>query len=639
MLGWLVVAGTIAGAPGVLLPILKRHAGSLDPAARVGLAGLASLGLLGTLTLFLGLGPIPLRSWSFAPVVWALAGLLLWVRSDPPRFSPPTGSGLAGLLAAAVAALIALVGALAPCDSLDWDSLSYHLAVPKLWLASGRIERIPFIHHSNFPFAVDNLYIWGLAWVGESGAKLFNFGFLVYGMLAIYGLSRGLRGDRAAWWSVGLFAGIPLVLWESGTGYIDVAHGLFAGLGAFLLLSGVASDSRRGWAWVGGLLLGLAAGSKYTGLQSAGLAFLVALGLVWRAGSGGRTWVVALALCIAVGAPWYVRNVAWSGNPVFPFFYERLGGTGWDQRRAEIYRREQQTFGVGWTGAGLDKTAFGHAVLGLAYQPGRYVNPGQTEGRGFPIGAVGVAAVACLSVATLLLLRGGQPWPSVLVYVWLSLGAWFLLSQQSRYILGLAPLLALAAGELWGHRRSRLLSAAGRAVVVGQAAYSVALVYLLVTSSQIPVVVGAVSRSDYVASRVPFARPAGDINHLAQNGKVALYDEVFGYLLDVPYVWANPGHSTLIPYDDLQDGAQYAEAMRSLGFSHVYVNLAYDGTRRARFAAALHGVRVPRDEDQFKNWELKWSELCLEALQSGELAPVRAYGDPEKPVAVLLAFR
>ncbi|MFN3684648.1 MAG: ArnT family glycosyltransferase [Fimbriimonadaceae bacterium] len=639
MLGWLVVAGTIAGAPGVLLPVLRRHAGSLDPAAGVGLAGLASLGLLGTLTLFLGLGPIPLRSWSFVPVVWAIAGILLWLRSEPPRLSLPRGTGSAGLLLATVALLIALVGALAPCDSLDWDSLSYHLAVPKLWLESGRIERIPFIHHSNFPFAVDNLYIWGLAWVGESGAKLFNVGFLLYGMLAIFGLSRGLAGSRAAWWSVALFAGMPLVLWESGTGYIDVAHGLFAGLGAFLLLSAMASESRRGWAWIGGLLLGLAAGSKYTGLQAVGIAFLVALALAWRARAGGRAWVAALAVCIAVAAPWYVRNVAWSGNPVFPFFYERLGGAGWDERRAEIYRREQQTFGVGWSGEGLDKTAFGHAVLGLAYQPGRYVNPGQAEGRGFPIGAVGVAAVACLALATLLLARGVAPWPAVLVYLWLSLGAWFLLSQQSRYILGLAPVLALAAGELLADRRSRLLQATMRMVAAGQAAYGVALVYLFVASSQIPVVLGAVSRAEYVSARVPFARPATDINHLVQKGKVALYDEVFGFLLDVPYVWANPGHSTLIPYDDLQDGSQFAEAMRALGFSHVYVNLAYDGSRRARYAAVFNGARVPRDEDQFRNWELKWSELCLEALQLGELAPIRAYGDPEKPMAVLLAFR
>ncbi len=639
MLGWLVVIGTIAGAPGVLLPILRRHGGELDPAARVGIAGLASLGILGTLTLLLGLSPIPLRSWAAVPIVWAVAGALLWWRSEPPRLTFPRDGGAAGLILAALAVLVALIGALAPSDALDWDSLSYHFAVPKLWLESGWMERIPFIHHSNFPFAVDNLFLWGLAWVGESGAKLFNVGLLLYGLLALFGLAREAHGAGAGWWSVALFVGVPLVLWESGTGYIDVAHGFFAGLGAFLLLSGAASRERRSRLWVGGLLLGLAAGSKYTGLQSAGLALLVAAASTLRSRSEARSLLVASALCIAVCAPWYVRNLSWSGNPVFPFFYERLGGSGWDARRAEIYRREQQTFGVGWQAGSLDKTAFGHAVLGLAYQPGRYVNPGQTEGRGFPIGAIGAAAVGCLAIATVCLLRAAAPWPMVVGYVWLSLAAWFLLSQQSRYILGLVPLLALATGAVLAESSRRLVSSLAKTLVAGQAAFSVALVYLLVSSSQIPVVLGAVDRQEYVAARVPFARPASDINRLAQGGKVALYDEVFGFLLDAPYVWANPGHSTLIPYDDLRDGSEYVEAMRSLGFSHIYVNLAYDGVRRARFASALRGEPVTRNDDQFNNWELKWVELCLEALQKGELAPIQAYGDPEKPIAVLLAVR
>ncbi|MCX7798795.1 MAG: hypothetical protein N2109_00450 [Fimbriimonadales bacterium] len=638
MLGWVAVFATIFGAPGLLLPAIRRSAGSMDPAARIGVAGLASLGLLGTLTLFLGFGPVQLSAWRYAIPTWGLVGLWLWWRTEGwPRFHPLGGSGL-GLLAPGVTLLLALVGALAPSSSLDWDSLSYHLAVPKLWLEAGRIERIPFIHHSNFPFAVDNLFLWGLAWAGESGAKMFSVGLLAYGLLAVFGLARELAGQQAAWWSLALFCGIPLVVWQGGTAYIDVAHGLFAGLGALLLVQGALGEGRRERSVWGGLLLGLAAGSKYTGLQFLVAAVLVAGVWLWASRMPMRRLAAPVAVALAVCGPWYVRNVFWSGNPVFPFFYEQLGGSGWDSRRAEIYRREQQTFGVGWKDGNLDKLAFGHAVLGLAYQPGRYVNPGQSEGRGFPIGSVGVALVAALVAGSLVALRGPAPWPALLAFVWLSLLEWFLLSQQSRYILALAAPIALLGGWLVSASGASVLNVVLRLIVAGQAAFSFVLTYLFVASTQIPVVLGAVSRQDYLAATVPFARPARDINEVVGQGKVALYDEVFGFLLDVPYVWANPGHSTLIPYDELRDGGEFVEALRRMGFTHVYANFAYNPTLRARAAEALRGFRIPRDDEAFNNWELKWSELLLEAIAEGRLVAVKTYGAPEKPVAALLAI-
>ncbi|MEZ5162187.1 MAG: hypothetical protein R2688_00235 [Fimbriimonadaceae bacterium] len=131
--------------------------------------------------------------------------------------------------------LFPLVASLSPSTTMDWDSIAYHLAVPKMWMQDGQIHKVLNLHHSNFPFSIDNLYIWGLALGGEAGAKAFSFAILVFGVLAVYGTARRCFPDsQFAGLAAGLiFAGSPVVLWESGTAYIDVAHGLYAGLGVF----------------------------------------------------------------------------------------------------------------------------------------------------------------------------------------------------------------------------------------------------------------------------------------------------------------------------------------------------------------------------------------------------------------------
>ena len=58
---------------------------------------------------------------------------------------------------------------------------------------------------------------------------------------------------------------------------------------------------------------------------------------------------------------------------------------------------------------------------------------------------------------------------------------------------------------------------------------------------------------------------------------VALYDEVRGYYLDVPYFWANPGHHTMLPYDTYTEPSQLIEGLRSLGVTHIVLSMGFLG--------------------------------------------------------------
>jgi hypothetical protein len=304
--------------------------------------------------------------------------------------------------------------------------------------------------------------------------------------------------------------------------------------------------------------------------------------------------------------------------------FEKLGGKNWDQRRADIYTREQKSFGVGRTDGRLDPVSIGHAMLGLAYQPGRYVNPGPQEGQGMPTGAVGAAGL----LAAMLWLISGKSRRyelSLVGWVGLSLAMWFVLSQQSRYLVFLLPPLCLLAGTAVARLASGKILAAA---CVLQALHSLWMVNTDVVSDKVRVALGADTPQAYLESRLGFYKAAQRLNELAKGGKVALYDEVFGFYLDVPYFWANPGHSTLIPYDSMKDGNDFADEMRKLGYTHVSFNLraafpSVEERRKWLGASGLTGEAAPYSEQEMQalagNWEVKYKYLVADACAKGRL--------------------
>lgn len=619
--------------------ILGKRTAELDPAERFGLCGVIGLGACGVATLFLGLVSGGLK-FNLILVVLVVNAALSW--RSVKEFKLKLPKNIFAPFALFVLVLMALIGVLAPPNMMDWDSLAYHLAVPKLWLNQGSVGFVEAIHHSNFPFTADMLYVWGLQWGGSSGAKAFSLCWALYGCCALFGLARRwypTDGGKSPWWAAIAFLACPVVLWESGTAYIDIPHGLACGLGILYFAESLTSKENQNWL-LSGICLGLAMGTKHTGLQILGACVLVGMvaALVTKR-QAERPWRgigLAALLAIAIASPWYLKSIAYTGNPVYPFFYKQLGGKEWDTWRSEIYTREQKSFGVGTSPVNL-----GHAVLGLAYQPGRYVNPMQDQGRGFPTGGIGPVAFvvaflwACSGQAT-------RREKLVLATLGVSLLAWFVLSQQSRYLTAIvAPMAVLGVGAVARLRMGRILPF----VIGAQAVYSAWMLAIMQTAEQLKVVTGAMTADEYQTQAVGFYAPAKAINELAGQVKVALYDELFGYFLDKPYMWANPGHSTLIPVEKSETGDDYADAMIELGFTHAYVNLQMmDSKARARWIEAMglagEGAAYSDGEraEVRSNPDLWWRVLFAEAVRSGRLKVVQTFPVGQQPRSVLFEF-
>ncbi len=636
MVGFFLTLLFAVGSVGFGQCLLKKWLGDHDVLTRIGVGGVVGLGAIGTSVFVIGLLPSGLKIAFFVAIACALFGLFfLFTKGKITDLRPSRPEGALILLPILLGLLLilGLMGVLSPSTTVDWDSLAYHLAAPKLWLSQGQITFVSYDHHTNFPLAVDSLFILGLQYGGEAGAKAFSWCFYLLGMAATFGIARGTYGAKACWWATLGFATMPVLLWESGTAYIDLANGLFVGLGVWFGSRFVVSQDYKNL-WISAILLGLGVGSKYTGLQVLGVAWLLML-FSSSAPLRGKV-VLAGLLAIAIGCPGYLRNIVNTGNPIYPFLYSKLGGKNWDAFSEKIYTEEQNSFGVGRNAEGtLDPTRIGHSILGLGYQPGRFTNPQQKSGGGFPFQAIGFAALFALLAGWVLLPQtekesDRKQAKTVLSIVTLTLVLWFALSQQSRYLAGLfIPVMIVGSGLIARVKLGQVVAGA-----IGlQAGLTLYLHHSLVSTNQMKVVLESIDSKEYRNSTVGFAKAAVIINDEVKPKRIALFNELFGFLLDVPYYWANPGHSTEIGYDQLKDGKGLAESLKRLGCSHVYLNLSKsiepDGETIAA-AIGLGGQVVPVSAEEVtrmsEDLRNRWKLLVIDAVVSGSFVLVKPVG-------------
>jgi hypothetical protein len=566
------------------------------------------LGALGSATMLVGWA----GGFEWLPILAVLfcaIGAMGWVRGGLPKVHlavPLAGLVVGGLL------ILRVPAALAPSDSNDWDTLSHQLAMVRIWLDSGGLDYIPFMPHSNVPGVVNMLYLWGL-WFGDQyAAKMLSVLFLAVASLAVAGIVGARYGRAAAGWTGIATVASPVLLWEAGTAYVDILHGLWTALSVLAFASAYATDEdeeARPWLLMGGWAIGFALASKYIALPIGGILLLGIGWLAVRRNALTKPIIAAVALATLVALPWYVRNAVNTGNPFYPFLYSVFDGRNWSDENAAAFRAEQSQFGIGvHPGGGVDPVALGGAITALALQPDRQIN------RGSPFGAAG--AVFLLAPLLWAFSGRGRRFERTLLFVLLvSLVAWFFMTQQSRYLAGLVLVSSALAGGAMTLRFRTMMAAA----ISLQAAWCFLLFGYFnrdELTAQVAVATGEVSPEEYLSARFDFWPGVQAINSLEQNAKVALYDEVRGFYLEREYFWANPQHSTMIPYASIVNGSELVERLRNVGATHVYVHLSpviLGPDRAARLSSAfLDPATSVENEERFRL-------LLIDAARSNQL--------------------
>ncbi|HET7875280.1 MAG TPA: hypothetical protein VFN71_07120 [Methylomirabilota bacterium] len=488
--------------------------GALDWGARA----LIGSGLWSTIWFFLGVSHL-YRSSVAVPALGV--GLALaargWAAERAER--RPAGRGPRGVVQwtlIAIVQILALIAALAPPTATD--TLLYHLALPKAYLAGGGMVEVPGNIASYYPLGVEMHGVWAML-AGQllapriaeiaAGATIFAFAPLLtlvtYGWARARGLDAGLSAIAAV-----TVATIPSAYSVAANGFVDLA------LAGYTLLA--LSASGRWWTtgdprWLVMVAAGVgwALSAKLSAVlllvPLAVLVLLRALRVGQEAGEADRrrgalliTGLGALAGGAILASPWYIRTWARTGSPLFPFYPGLWPGhaSGWDAERAQLYEAMFQLYGQSETALDYLLAPFRLAVAAQMGLPSYYD------------GVLGVAFLFGTPLVAWALWRrrlDAELRIGALISVTM-FALWLLGSQQLRYLLPAAPPLAVAmvaaaaAAEAEGGPglgrvlRGLLLAAAGANALVVLAWFAEA--------DPVRVVLGGERREAYLARRLDY---------------------------------------------------------------------------------------------------------------------------------------
>lgn len=298
----------------------------LPPLARMASEAALGLGVLSVGWLLLGatLGTSPLLAWGLLIVLGLAVGrpALCWwgALRNLARLQRQAGrAGLAMALLAGVILFGTLIVALAP--PLRFDSLVYHLAIPRAYLEHGRITYLPDNMFWGMPQLVEVLFTWVMALAGDPAGPALEW---LAGSLALAGLLgyvSWLCNPRAGWVAVAaMLSGFTLAS-SLAWGYGSWVAFLY-GWATLLWLHRWRERGGRARLLLAGVFSGFALGTKYT----AGVLLLAGLGVVgWQTRRSARHSLSAMVMYSSAAtlafSPWMVKNILATGNPFYPLLF------------------------------------------------------------------------------------------------------------------------------------------------------------------------------------------------------------------------------------------------------------------------------------------------------------------------------
>jgi hypothetical protein len=412
---FLLMLTAVVAATALVVRGRLRHLDALE-------TGLASVVIATAVLIAVHLVPLALGVLARGSVIAAaavavgVAALVKPAAAEPARPAPlepaPPSSRASWAMAAlacgfTAAAAFANLGRWGGDEVIGDDPTSFHLPGIGRWIQDGTMWQIdqfvPLLAQGNYPNNGDVVLLSTiLPWHNDFLVRLPTVFFLVMTAIAAFAVARELRAPSAAsLLAAATVVSLPVV------GYVTIPRALpdaimwatFACGVLFLLRH--ARTGRRADLVLAGLGLGIAAGTKWYGVSS--VPVVVAIWIAARALAARRLTPDIVRDGVLVGGlallgmlVWLVRNLALSGNPVFPLDVELLGVTIFSAPR-DVIRDE-----------------IGFSIADYADQPDVLAKVAIKVVEG--LGGAPILCAIGIAVAVVLTRRGGRaPQPRVLV--------------------------------------------------------------------------------------------------------------------------------------------------------------------------------------------------------------------------------
>jgi hypothetical protein len=447
------------------------------------------------------------------------------------------------ILGGLVAGIVLLQGLAATAPLTGSDALHYHFTAPLLTLREGFHPNF-FLSHSFFCGQSHLLILAGLA----LGSSRITTGLLFLGgvlsALASFCLARQWMDRRWSWIVALVFLVTPVVFWQmSLSGAPDLWMAFFTTTGV-IVISRLRDLPRSVLAILPGALAGAVAGTKYTGCI---VALSLAIAYFWSVRSILRSLFFAFGALLAGIWP-YLRNLAWTGDPVFPFLTSQLVPDRVNAFALASYRAD--------TGAGEFKGLW-YVVKSIFFAGIDFAHPGFWQYFG-PV-------VVVFAPLLLLVPRGTFKRRAVLPVWMLSAVGISATSGMTRFLLPVFPIAIATVFAGIPQLRlglARLVSAGALSFVV----LTGTLGLLIYDRPALAVAVGLTSPETYLQKRSPDYEKVQFVNRVLAGRESEGFALVFmrhTYYLTIPFLYGDPAASWAIDPMKLQTADDWLAFLRA----------------------------------------------------------------------------
>ena len=209
------------------------------------------------------------------------------------------------------------------------DALTHHLAVPKLWIKNGGMYEIPQITFSYYPMNLDLIYVIPLIIGNDIVPKYIHLLFGIATALSIYTFLKKRTTLAYALLGALIFLSTPVIVKLSISVYVDLGLIFFSWVSIYYIFEWDRSFFQMKKLLLAAVCCGIGIGTKYNGLL---VLFLLTLSVQFIYLRNFKTApfltspktllpaVIFFSVAMTIFSPWMIKNLKWTGNPVYPLY-------------------------------------------------------------------------------------------------------------------------------------------------------------------------------------------------------------------------------------------------------------------------------------------------------------------------------
>jgi hypothetical protein len=194
-----------------------------------------------------------------------------------------------------------------------WDDIEYHLPIAQSILKYNQLKFDIYLRFPVFPINGEMLFTMGLL-AGPITAQLMSWISLFVLSVGCFSELERNHSRFESFLSSSLLLSNTILILYGTISYIDVILGVFI-TSSIIALFNFFQKKYKFWLYTSALSLGIAIGIKYSALI-----FCLGLGIIFILRRQRLSLLAKYIVIVMIfGSFWYIRNIYYTGNPVWPF--------------------------------------------------------------------------------------------------------------------------------------------------------------------------------------------------------------------------------------------------------------------------------------------------------------------------------